>query len=109
MEVGKGTGLSVVSVLSLLFTAVLPGLFPSKYFSCFVSTKGRKHRKHGPSRWYIAFTFISFSAWSEDCEGPPVLLLLKTQQGVRLQQSLPKGHKMGMLLYKLRSFNFFYK
>lgn len=92
MEVSKGTGLSVVSVLSLLFTAVLPGLFPSKYFSCFVSTNGRKH---GPSRWYIAFTFICFSAWSKDCEGPPVLLLLKTQQGVRTSTESSKRPQDG--------------
>lgn len=74
MEVGKGTGLSDLSVLSLLFTTVLAGVFPSKDFPCFVSTKGRKH---GPYGWYITFTFISFSAWRNDCQGPPVLLLLK--------------------------------
>lgn len=61
MEAGKTTDLSGLSVLSLLFTTLLSGLFPSHYFSCFVSTKDRKP---WPGRWDLTFTFLSF---------PPVL------------------------------------
>lgn len=34
MEADKGSGLSDLSVLSLLYMTVLSGLFPSKYFFC---------------------------------------------------------------------------
>lgn len=40
---------------------------------------------------------------SKYCECLPMLLVLKTQQGLMTYWSLPKDHKMGMLLHKLRS------
>lgn len=88
MEAGKTTDLSGLSVLSLLFTTLLSGLFPSHYFSCFVSTKDRKP---WPGRRDLTFTFLSFPpVLEQEFWVPPVLLVLRTQQGIT---TLPESSK----------------
>lgn len=86
MQVDKITGLSGVSVLSLLFTTALPGLFPSYYFSYFCQLKVGKLPWEGTS--HFCFHFLQY--WSKDYERPPVLWALKTQQGM---MTLPESCK----------------
>lgn len=79
MEVDKATGLSGLSD-SLLFRAIYSGWFPSNYFSCFVLTN---HGKHWTWRWDLIFILMLSSARSKDLESPPVLSVLKMQQGIK--------------------------
>lgn len=88
-------GCSFTSVYNLI-----SGLFHFKYFFCFLSIKGGNIDLTGEISLLLSFPPVSGSKYFE-C--PPMLLVLKTQQGLMTYWSLPKDNKIGMLLHKLRS------